>query len=111
MLATIWQGWQIVGKFANALPMFFQHLCKSRNYCSSKFSRIFSQFFNDPGPFSFIYRYPICQKNFYYDSANVGGILAQHRLPTSALCISTNTGPTLDASPRPTLLDKSFINY
>ena len=29
---------------------------------------------------------------FYYDSANVGGILAQHWLPTSALCILTNTG-------------------
>ena len=48
---------------------------------------------------------------FYYDSSNVGGILAQHWFPTSTLCISTNTGPTLDASPRPTLLDKSFIYY
>ena len=37
--------------------------------------------------------------------------LCQHRLPTSALCISANTGPTLDASPRPTLVDKIFLNY
>ena len=116
MLAISWQGWQNVGKFANALPMlpmFFQHLCKSRNYCSSKFPRIFSRLFNDSRPFSFTYRYSICQKYFffYYDSANVGGILAQHRLPTSALCISTITGPTLDASPRPTLLEKIFLNY
>ena len=48
---------------------------------------------------------------FYYDSVNVGGILAQDWLPTSALCISTNTGPMLDASPRPTLLNKIFLNY
>ena len=116
MLAISWQGWQNVGKFANALPMlpmFCQHLCKRRNYCSSKFPRIFSRLCNDSGPFSFTYSFPICQKYFffYYDSANVGRILAQHRLPTSALCISANTGPTLDASPRPTLVDKIFLNY
>ena len=34
ILAISWQGWQNVGKFVNALPMlpmFCQHLCKSRN--------------------------------------------------------------------------------
>ena len=46
---------------------------------------------------------------FHYDSANVGGILAQHRLPMSALCISTTTGPTLDASPRPTSNYRQFF--
>ena len=66
MLAISWQGWQNVGKFANALPMFCQHLRKSRNYCSGKFPRIFSQLFNDFGLFSFTYRYPICQKYSFY---------------------------------------------
>ena len=69
MLVIGWQGWQNVGKFANALPtlpMFFQHLCKSRNYCSSKFPQIFSQLFNDSWPFSFIYRYSTCQKYFFF---------------------------------------------
>ena len=70
MLAISWQGWQNVGKFANALPMlpmFCQHLCKRRNYCrSSKFPRIFSRLCNDSGPFSFTYSIPICQKYFFF---------------------------------------------
>ena len=68
MLAISWQHWQNVGKFANALPMlpmFCQHLCKRRNYCSSKFPRIFSRLCNDSGPFSFTYSFPICQKYFF----------------------------------------------
>ena len=68
MLAISWQGWQNVGKFANALPMlpmFCQHFCKSRNYCSSKFPRIFSRLFNGFWPFSFTCRCPICQKCFF----------------------------------------------
>ena len=69
MLAISRQGWQSVGKFANALPMlpmFCQHLCKRRNYCSSKFPRIFSRLCNDSGPFSFTYSFPICQKYFFF---------------------------------------------
>ena len=69
MLAISWQGWQNVGKFANALPMlpmFCQHLCKRRNYCSSKFPRIFLRLCNDSGPFSFTYSFPICQKYFFF---------------------------------------------
>ena len=68
ILAISWQGWKNVGKFANALPMlpmFCQHPCKNRNYCSSKFPRIFSRLLNDSGPFSFTYRNPICQKYFF----------------------------------------------
>ena len=68
MLAISWQGWKNVGKFANALPMlpmFCQHLCKSSNYFSSKFPRIFSRLFSDSGLFFFTYRYPICQKYFF----------------------------------------------
>ena len=69
MLAISWQGWHNVGKFANALPMlpmFCQHLCKRRNYCRSKFPRIFSRLCNDSGPFSFTYSFPICQKYFFF---------------------------------------------
>ena len=69
MLAISWQGWQNVGKFANTLPMlpmFCQHLCKRRNYCRSKFPRIFSRLCNDSGPFSFTYSFPICQKYFFF---------------------------------------------
>ena len=68
MLAISWQHWQNVGKFANALPMlpmFCQHLCKRRNYCSSKFPRIFSRLCNDSGLFSFTCSFPICQKYFF----------------------------------------------
>ena len=115
MLAISWQGRQ--NKFANALPMlpmFFQHLCKRRNYCSCKFPRIFSRLCNDSGPFSFTYSFPICQKYFFFITIqptlveywlNIG---CQHR---HYAFHSANTGPTLDASHRPTLVDKIFLNY
>ena len=69
MLAISWQGWQNVGKFANALPMlplFCQRLCKSRNYCSSKFPRIFSQLFNDSGLFFLLKSIQFAKNTFFF---------------------------------------------
>ena len=75
----------------------------------------FLEFFHDCvmilGHFLLLIAFQFSKNTFflYYDSANVGRILAQQRFPTLALCISTNTGPTLDANPQPTLVDKIFL--
>ena len=68
MLAISWLGWQNVGKFANALPMlpmFCQHLCKRRNYCSSKFPRIFSRLCNDSGQFFLLIAFQFAKNTFF----------------------------------------------
>ena len=114
-----WPSVGRVGKTSANLPT----LCQ----CCQCFANIFAnaviivvvsflEFFHDfvmiLGHFLLLIAFQFAKNTFfYYDSANVGRILAQHRLPTSALCISANTGPTLDASPRPTLVDKIFLNY
>ena len=60
-LAKLGQIFQRFANVANVLPTFLQNC----NYCSSKFPRIFSRSFNDSSPFSFTYRYLICQKYFF----------------------------------------------
>ena len=113
-----WPSVGRAGKSSANLPTLFQCcqcfvniFAKAVVIVVVSFLEFFHNFLMIQGHFLLFIGIQFAKKIFYFDSANVGGILDQHRLPTSALCISTNTGPTLDASPKPTLLDKSFINY
>ena len=73
--ASSGQCWPSVGRVGKTLenfPTLFQRCqCFANIFAKAviivivSFLEFFSQFFNDSGSFSFIYRYPICQKYFF----------------------------------------------
>ena len=111
-----WPSVGRVGKTSANLPTLCQCFANTSANAVIIVVVSFLEFFHDCvmilGHFLLLIAFQFAKNTFFLlRFSNVGRILAQHRLPTSALCISANTGPTLDSSPRPTLVDKIFLNY